>query len=92
MKDMENLNHLPVEIKILIVNGQTLVDETRKLVKERGVDLTGKLQLRDDCAAVEKAIKKLQKGKFKQKDIDNLRLATIRLQTTSDGLLKARRQ
>ena len=88
MKDMEKLNRLPAEIKVLVVNGQALVDETRRLVKERDVDLTGRLQLRDDCAAIERAVKKLEKGKYKEKDIDGLRLAMIRLQTTSKALLK----
>lgn len=86
----ESLNDLPTDVKVLIVNGQTLVDETRKQVKEKFIDLTSKLQLRDDCAAVEKLIKKLQRGKFKQKDIDNLKLAVIRLQTTSEEILKER--
>ena len=60
------------------------------LVKEQGweVDLTCKLQLRDDCAAIEKLIKKIEKGKYKQKDLEGLKLAIIRLQTTSDGILK----
>lgn len=85
---MENRNQLPVEIKVMIVNGQTLVDDTRKRVKGSEADLTGRLQLRDDCFAVEKAIKKLEKGKYKQKDVEGLRLAIIRLQTTSNGILK----
>lgn len=88
MRDLEGLNHLPVEIKVMIVNGQTLVDETRKNVKGSGADLTCRLQLRDDCAAVEKAIAKLQKKKWKQKDVESLRLAIIRLRTTSEGILK----
>lgn len=87
MKNMEKLNGLPADIKVLVVNGQTLVDETRRLVKERNVELVGKLQLRDDCAAIERAIKKLEKGKYKQKDVDALKLAIIRLQTTSKAIL-----
>lgn len=88
MQDMGNLNQLPPEIKVLIVNGQSLVDETRRRVKDGGADLVGKMQLRDDCAAIEKEIKKLGKGKYKQKDIEGLKLAIIRLQTTSKGILK----
>lgn len=49
-----------------------MVDETRKEVKGRGIDLTSRLQLRDDCAAVENIIEKIRKGKFKQKDINGL--------------------
>lgn len=88
MNDMEALNWLPTEVKVLVVNGQNLVEETRALTKEKRPDLTSKLQLRDDCAAVEKAIKKLKKGKLKEKDVENLRLAVIRLETTSYEILK----
>lgn len=85
-----NADQLPVEVKVLIINGQTLVDETRKAVKEKGweVDLTGKMQLRDDCARVEKFIKKIQKGKYAEKDVKALENAIICLQTTSKGILK----
>lgn len=81
---------LPVEIKIMIVNGQTLVDNTRKGVKEKGwdVDLTSKMQLRDDCARVEKLIKVISTGKYKEKDVAALEKAIICLQTTSNGILK----
>lgn len=89
MKEQERMEQLPVELKVLIVNGRTLVEETRRRVKEIGwVDLTCKLQLRDDCAAVEKLIQKISKGKYKPKDAEALKLAIIRLQTTSDGILK----
>lgn len=91
MADFETLNHLPPEVKILIVQGQTLVEETRKKVKERGweVDLTGKMQLKTDCTEVEKAIKKISK-KNGPKEQKALELAVIRLQTTSQGLLGQR--
>lgn len=109
MADFETLNDLPAEVKVLIVQGQTLVDETRKKVKERGweVDMTGKMQLKTDCADVEKAIAKLSQSngkggglgrifrpqkeqKISAKDIERLRIAIIRLQTSSDGLLNRR--
>lgn len=81
---------LPTEVKVLIVNGQDLVDKTRKGVKENSwkVDMTGKAQLRDDCARVEKLIKKLNTGKYKDTDVKALEKAIICLQTTSTGLLK----
>jgi len=88
MRNLENLDQLPAEVKIMLVNGQRLVDETRKAGKGRGLDLTSRLQLRDDCAAVEKIIEKIKKGKFKQKDIDGLEPAIIRLRTSSEVILK----
>lgn len=88
MKKWENLDQLPAEVKIMLVNGQRMVDETRKEVKGRGIDLTSRLQLRDDCAAVENIIEKIRKGKFKQKDIDGLEPAMIRLRTSSEAILK----
>lgn len=81
---------LPTEVKILIVNGQILVDETRKGTKEKSwdVDLTSKMQLKDDCARVEKLIKKLNTGNYKEADVKALEKAIICLQTTSNGILK----
>ena len=73
MDKVENLNNLSTEVKILIVNAQTLVDKTRVAVKEKRteVDLTGKFQLKDDCKAIEKIIKKFSSGKFSEKDVLN---------------------
>lgn len=84
-------NDLPTEVKILIVQGQTLVEETRKKAKEKGwdLDLTGKMQLKDDCACVETAIQKITK-KNGPKEYRELELAVIRLQTSSDGLLRSK--
>ena len=61
MADFKNLNDLSPEKKILIANGQSLVDKTRVGIKEKGylIGLVGKGQLRDDCKAVEKLIKKI---------------------------------
>lgn len=89
MSNNENLNQLPVEVKILIVNGQALVDKTKVAMKEKrlDIDLTGRMQLRDDCKAVEKIIKKFKSGKTKESDAKNLELAIIRLQTTAGALV-----
>lgn len=87
-KNMKNLDQLPAEVKIMLVNGQRLVDETRNAVKGRGLDLTSRLQLRDDCAAVEKMIEKIKKGKWKPKDIEGLKLALIRLRTSSEAIFR----
>lgn len=88
MAKTQNVNELPAELKILIVNGQTLVDYVKKNMTGRGLDMTCRFQLRDDSKAVEKYIKLIQKGKYKEKDVEALKLAMIRLRTTSDALLK----
>lgn len=89
MDKVENLNNLSTEVKILIVNAQTLVDKTRAAVKEKRteVDLTGKFQLKDDCKAIEKIIRKFSSGKFSEKDVKALELAVIRLKTTAGALV-----
>lgn len=89
MSNFENLNNLSSEVKILIVNAQTLVDKTKVAMKEKRteVDLTGKFQLRDDCKAIEKIIKKFSSGKAGEKDVKALELAVIRLQTTAGALV-----
>ena len=92
MADFSNLNHLDTEVKLLLVNGQDLVEKTKAGIKEKGylIGLVGKAQLRDDCKAVERLIKKISKGKAKEKDFEALKLAVIRLKTTSEGLFHYR--
>lgn len=89
MGSFENLNSLSPEVKILIVNAQSLVDKTRAAVKEKRteVDMTGKFQLKDDCKAIEKIIKKFKAGKASENDVKALELAVVRLQTTAGALV-----
>ena len=89
MSNFENLNHLSPEVKILIVNAQTLVDKTKAAMREKRteVDLTGKFQLKDDCKAIEKIIKKFVSGKAEDKEVKALELAIVRLQTTAGALV-----
>lgn len=89
MSNFENMNQLPADVKILIVNAQSLVDRTKEAMKEKRteVDLTGKFQLRDDCRAIEKLIKKFSSGKAGEKDVKALEVAVIRLQTTAGALV-----
>lgn len=90
MNHLKIMNMLSPELKIQIVNAQALVDETRREMKEKSVDidLTGKLQLRDDCAYLEKLIHKFAKGKTNPRMEEDLKNAVIRLQTTSYNLLR----
>ncbi len=89
-KNTGNLNVLPSELKIQIVNAQALLEETRREMKEKSadIDLTGKLQLRDDCAYLEKLLRQFAKGKTNPKMEENLKNAVIRLRTTSYNLLR----
>lgn len=88
MADFSSLNHLDADKKLLLVNGQELVDKTKAGIKEKGylIGLVGKGQLKDDCKAVERLIRKIAKGKAKENDYEALRLAIVRLKTTSEGL------
>lgn len=88
MGNYENMNNLPTEVKLLIVNAQALVDKTKNAMKEKRteIDLTGKFQLKDDCKAIEKIIKKFSSGKAGEKDAQALELAIIRLKTTAGAL------
>ena len=88
MADFKNLNDLAPELKILLVNAQTTLDDARSKMKEQGlrVDLTSRLQLRDDTKELERCIKKIARGKFNDRDVEKLRLAVIRLDTVGDGV------
>lgn len=88
--DFSNLNHLPAETKMLIVNGQSLVENAKEMLRNREYrfDLTSKLQIKSDCKDVEKYIKLIANGKLNDKNQKALELAIVRLQTTIDGLIK----
>ncbi|MFR8170855.1 MAG: hypothetical protein ACLU9Q_08540 [Marvinbryantia sp.] len=86
----KKMNTFSPELKIQIVNAQALIDETRREMKEKSldIDLTGKLQLRDDCAYLERLLRQFAKGKTNPKMEENLKNGMIRLQTTSYNLLR----
>lgn len=89
MNNFSNLNHLPPEVKLLIVNGQTLVDDAKSKMKsgEYRFDLTSRWQLKNDCKEVERYIKLISKGKLNEKNQKELELAIIRLRTTLEGVI-----
>lgn len=73
-----------------IYESKALLEQTEKAMKEPGrfLDLTCKLQLRDDCSALRKKLKKLKPDKMTMEELEALRLMTIRLQTTAENILK----
>ena len=90
MADLSNLNALPTDIKELIANGRTLVEDAMNKMKDRdlGFDLTSKMQLKSDCKEVEKYIKLIANGKLNEKTKRGLELSIVRLQTTLDGVIR----
>ncbi len=90
MADFTGLNHLSPEIKILLVNAQSALEEAHAKTKEKGLglDLTSRWQIRDDSKELERCINKIVKGKFKEKDLEKLKNATIRLQTVVEGVFR----
>lgn len=89
MKDFSNLNDLPAEVKLLIVNGQTLIEETKKTLESRtyDFDLTSKRELKTDCRQVEKYIQLIERGKVTEKNIKGLENSITKLQTILTGLI-----
>lgn len=90
MNDFSSLNHLPAEVKLLLVNGQALVDEAKEKMKDRTYyfDMTSKMQLKSDCKEVERYIKLISKGKLNEKNKSLLEVSITRLHTTLDGLVE----
>ena len=78
------------EIVRQITESRALLEYTEKTVREPGrfIDLTCKLQLRDDCSALHRLLKKTRPDKMTEKDLRNLRLATERLKTTSENIFR----
>ena len=89
MNDFSNLNYLSPDVKVLLVNGQTLVDETKEKLRCRkySFDLTSKMQLKTDCKTVEQSIKMITSGNVNEKIIEALKISIIRLKTSLDGII-----
>ena len=89
MQDFSRLNHLPAELKQLIVTGQSLIDNANNTLSDRycNFDLTSKRQLKGDCRKVEKCIQTIIDGKVNDKTIKQLKDAVTCLQTTYTGLV-----
>jgi len=89
MTGFSRLNYLPVEIKELIVTGQSLIDDSEKTLKDRycNFDLTSKRQLKGDCKKVEKCIRTIVDGKVNDKTIKQLSDAVTCLKTSYTGLV-----
>lgn len=73
-----------------IYESKALLEQTEKAMREPGrfLDLTCRLQLRDDCSALRRKLKKIRPDKMTGKELEELRLMTIRLKTTSENILK----
>ena len=89
MPDFSKLNHLPVEVKQLIVTGQSLIDNANNTLSDRycGFDLTSKRQLKGDCRKVEKCIQTIMDGKVNDKTVKQLSDAVTCLKTSYTGLV-----
>lgn len=89
MNDFSRLNHLPVEVKQMIVTGQSLIDNAHHTLEDRycNFDLTSKRQLKGDCRKVEKCIQTIIDGKVTEKTVKQLNDAVTCLNTSYTGLV-----
>lgn len=73
-----------------IYESRALLEQTEKAMKAPGLflDLTSRLQLRDDCSSLRKKLKKLRPDKMTPDDLEALRSLTIRLRTSAENILK----
>ena len=78
-----------MEIKQLIVIGQSLIDQANATLKDRycNFDLTSKRQLKGDCRKVEKCIQTIVDGKVTDKTVKQLEDAVTCLKTSYTGLV-----
>lgn len=90
MNDFSNFNHLSPDVKVLLVNGQTLVDETKEKLGSRKYpfDLTSKMQLKSDYKEVKKYIRHITNGNIEDEVQRKLELAIARLKTTLNGIIE----
>lgn len=86
---MFDLNSLSTESKLLIVNAQALVDESKNALKNKQLylDLTSNMLLKSNCRDIERKIKEIQKGKNVDKNLKTLEKDIIILRTNLDGIV-----
>ena len=85
----ESLAQLPDATKRLILRSEQMVKDVEKEVREHSylLDLTCKLQLRDDCAMVNKELEKLHKTGASEARIQSLWNASLRLRVSAENIL-----
>lgn len=89
MRDFSNLNHLPTEIKQLIIEGELLIEEANQKLEiyRRDFDLTSKREIKSDIRSVEKCIEVIARGKVTEKTLLQLQNAIQKLRTILNGLV-----
>lgn len=89
MYDFSHLNNLPAEDKLLLVNAETLLEETKTLISSHKypLDMTSLWQLKSDCREVQMLLKMIQKGKKVEKNLKTLSTSIVRLRTNLTGII-----
>ena len=89
MAGILNLNELPTEDKLTLVNAQALLDETKAVIASRKypLDMTSLWELKADCREVQMLIKMIQKGKKVEKNLKELATSAVRLRTNLTGIV-----
>lgn len=87
--DPDALSQLPDATKRLIVRAGAMAEDVEQEIRTHGylIDLTCKLQLRDDCAAVRKELENLQRQGATEDRIQKLWNATLRLRVCAENIL-----
>ncbi len=90
INDFSDLNDLPVEWKLLVVNGQALVDKAQIKMKDYTLymDMTSKALLKSNCKEIEKCIQLISRGKKDEKTKENLERAITILNTNLTGIVQ----
>jgi len=85
----EKMNYLPTERKLAVIRASKLIEETRKRMKEQGVDvsLPYRMQLKNDCEEIERIMKTFEKGKVNEGKWKKFEQRTAVLVTESENIL-----
>lgn len=90
INDFSDLNDLPVDLKLLVVNGQALVDKARIKMKDYNLymDMTSKVLLKSNCKDIEKCIELISRGKRDEKTKEKLEKSITILNTNLTGIVQ----
>ena len=87
---LHKTNTVSPDMQELVQKSQALVDDAKEKIKNGAypLDMTSKMLVKDQCKDIEKYTNLILNGKAKEKDMKQLEVLMVRLQTSLDGIIE----
>lgn len=83
------VDQMPETPDAMVAYIKQLLKEKKSLLKDQdGLPLVYRMQLRDDFVKIEQGIRRIEKGRYKDSDVDKLKRAVVAMCTDADHIMK----